>query len=135
MTLFGGQATKTGGWLSVTVTEKLQVAEPQSLLAVQTTMVVPTGKLNGEVTSVLAGNGPPAVTHWTVMGAAPEVVVLNVTDAVQTPASATIIWLDGQVMPGVPQKTAGDALLRGDGVPVAKSVELLSVSVQPLPAR
>jgi hypothetical protein len=41
----------------------------------------------------------------------------------------------GALSPGAPHDTAGLALLRGFGAAVVKSLELLSVSVQPLEIR
>ena len=58
-----GQPEIVGGWLSVTVTVKLQEAEPQVLLAVQVTVLTPTGKAYGEVTTVPTGSGPPVILH------------------------------------------------------------------------
>ena len=78
---------------------------------------------------------PDAGVQVTVGAGIPVVVVVKVTVAVQALAPVLCVMLAGQVIPSVAQTLTGEELLRGVGLPVAKSEGLLSVSVQPLAPR
>src|SRR5258708_786128 len=88
---FAGQAVNVGGWLSVTVTVKVQVLVRALVsVAVQVTVVGPLAKsvpLAGLQTKVTPGQLSVAV------GA-------KVTCAVQAPASVFAAMLDGQTIAG-----------------------------------
>lgn len=75
--------------MSVTVTVKLQLAEPSELVAVQVTVVIPTGKAK-----------PEGGVQVTVGVGHPVEVVLKVTVAVHCPASVLTEMFAGQVMVG-----------------------------------
>jgi hypothetical protein len=72
--MFAGQVM-TGGCVSFTVTVKLHMLIPAELVAVQSTVVTPTGNVCGEVMTI------EPILHSTVgVGHPPVTVVLNETD-------------------------------------------------------
>ena len=72
---------------------------------------------------------PPASAGW--LRPKPKVKVV----VPLSPSSAETSLTASSGVEPPPQTAVGEAVLRGSGVPVAKSLLLLSVSVQPLPAR
>jgi hypothetical protein len=89
---FGGQVI-TGGWVSLTVTVKVQLAVlPEASLTVQVTVVTPFGKLEPD-----AGlhNGVPTFGQLSV-----AVALAYVTTAVQRFASVLAVLFAGQAITG-----------------------------------
>ena len=116
--------------------EQEAVSNEQLSVAWQLTVVVPRGKECGELMTM-----PPAEQTMEAMqdnGQGDDEVGLKLTDAVQRPGSVfTVIGPGQEIVGGVSaaQRCRVEALLRGVGAAAAKSEELISVSVQPLPAR
>jgi hypothetical protein len=81
----------TGGWLSFTVTVKLQVAvAPTESVAVQTTVVAPFGKVEPEVGA-----------HTTAKpGISSVAVTVKVTTAEHSPAPVVVVMFAGHVITG-----------------------------------
>lgn len=86
---------RVGAWVSATVTVNEHDASGRTpLLAVQLTVDEPTGKSNGDVMTVRP------IWHVTVGVGDPVAVGANATEAVQTPVSALVETLAGQVIVG-----------------------------------
>src|SRR3954470_16357714 len=89
--MFAGQAVRVGGWLSVTVTVKLQAFVCALVsVAVQVTVVVPFGK-SAPLTGLQTKVTPKQLS---------VAVAVNVTWAVHLPASVLTVTFAGQVMCG-----------------------------------
>ena len=126
---FGGQVI-VGGCISFTTTLKLHVAFGGTPFeAVQVTVVVPTLKVAGDVTTAMVSD----LIQVTVGAGMPVAVTVNETDAEQVLGAAfTIIGLAGQVMVGAtPTWIITSALEDGHG-----GLEIVHRSVMtPLPVR
>src|SRR5262245_16606864 len=92
--LFVGQPTNTGGSVSLTVTVKEQLTVPATFVAVQVTIVVPTGNENGEVITV------EPILHVTAGAGLPAAAAANASVRAHVPGVLLVVMFPGQVIVG-----------------------------------